>query len=723
MTIRGQIRNAFPAYRVYIYGKNVTEDVLEVSPRFQIGRSPNTCSITLANNLDKYIFTTDDLIIAFSEETLKEAARKKQARIEQSKSEVDPDYVESMYDSEDIDSAIQDNVTRIENEIKREVISQKITERIKGIQQPDISDQLGSLKPLSGDAFRYPFQAEDPIFHANDPVRVWFRDPFNSNRWYHMFSGFISDFDDHVDENNQRILTIVAEGPSKILRYARITTNPGIVDIKAIEDAEKDAAFRSFYEAGFNKVTLLEFLFATIFGNDPDGTYGGKFKIKIKTADGKQELTNGRFRGVGRFNFKRSMVVEFGPESQSNYKDPYVMSETDIPTSTVTSLAEYQSIIDHEVKDTDLGNMAHEDADIDKIMADTEGMPKRADGTIDPLTVIDYIGTHPEIYPIDGGALIIMVPKSFSAQTNREILLRDIISSVSMTTEFKSRLSMIYDAMDRIEFSFYESPKGDLICEMPFYDFDPDDFGVEALSTSKVAIGGQLIDEETSRGPFAGRWIINKGDTFNFSKGITDEKVRTQLACTWYAIKSWDRTGGTFDGISKPSVVTLRHLVPLYWLRLETANPKGYIASPEAALAYAHLTLNKLNADARSLGINAVPNLGIWLNRPLYFGPRNCVGRVTGVTHNIKWGSGGSMDTRVNINHIRGWDGLLDNDGNPVYTPIGGAPSQPLNYKLLFGLYQKVDGGSASPPAEAGQEQEADSTKRDKAKSRKPRDV
>jgi hypothetical protein len=330
-----------------------------------------------------------------------------------------------------------------------------------------------------------------------------------------------------------------------------------------------------------------------------------------------------------------------------------------------------------------------EDA-IPTIQTDMRNMPRRSDGTIDPLSIINFMGTHPELYPPDGGALIILVPKSFNAQTNREVLLKEIISSVSMTTELKSRLSMIYDILDRIEFVFYESPKGDLICEMPLYDFDPEDFGIEELKTSKVVLGSDLggasflTNENTSRGPFAGRWTIKRDKVFNFSKGITDEKVRTQMSCTWYPIKGWDKTGGTMAEIAKPSVVTLQHLVPLYGLRLEAANPKGYIAGEPAALAYAHLTLNKLNADARNLGINAVPNLGVWLNRPIYFEPRNCIGRVTGITQNIKWGMGGSMDTRINVNHIRGWDGLIDNTGNPVYTTIGGIPSQPLNYRCYL---------------------------------------
>ena len=58
------------------------------------------------------------------------------------------------------------------------------------------------------------------------------------------------------------------------------------------------------------------------------------------------------------------------------------------------------------------------------------------------------------------------------------------------------------------------------------------------------------------------------------------------------------------------------------------------------------------------------------------------------------------MDTRINVNYIRGWDGLLSRDGKKrIYTPIGGTPSQPLDYKLLFGLKNNEPSGNKLPPA------------------------
>ena len=82
MTVADQVRHAFPAYRVFIYGVNVTEDVLQAEVRWNYGRAPNTCNITLANDLDKYIFTTKDLKALFKNEKKIVAAAKRRLKLE-----------------------------------------------------------------------------------------------------------------------------------------------------------------------------------------------------------------------------------------------------------------------------------------------------------------------------------------------------------------------------------------------------------------------------------------------------------------------------------------------------------------------------------------------------------------------------------------------------------------------------------------------------------------
>ncbi len=714
MTAPGQIRHAFPAYKIFIFGIDITADTLAVTVNYNVGRAPNTCSITLANELDKYIYTTTDLKVVFKGDQDIVNATNRQFDLITSQGGFDPNFPEAsqtaIIDSVDIAQQILENIRNISMEPKRTILERKLPIRASTNESVrDLSGNLSSLNSLHGDVFRYPLQAEDPIFHPNDPIRIFFRDPFNTRRWYHMFAGFVGDFDDNVDENNQRILTIGGEGPSKLLRYSRITTNPGIIDIKAIAQTEQDAVFRSFYSAGFFDLTLPEVLFAAVFGNNPDDPTN-KFSIRRDSAQNTSTATH-KFDGVGNFNFSRSAVVEFGPQVARGIQDSITFSN--VPTVQFGDLGDYQSLIDHEVKESDLIEMLVENAPNNSIKLARDllqNLPTSVDGSVDSLSIIKHIGTRPDIYPVDGGRLILLIPRSFGPSTNREILIKDLIDSPAMKTEMRSRLGMIYDIVNRIDFVFYESPKGDLICEFPLYDFDPDDWSLnESKGHKSVELGVETTEfASIIRGPFGRKYNINERDTYNFSKQITDEKIRTQMTSPWANIQNRKREAGTsIDTGQAPAVITLKHLVPLYGLRLEQVDPEGFIATKEAANVYAHIQLNKMNADSRNLGINAVPKFGLWLNRPLLFSPRNSIATTQSISHSIVWGMGGTVDTRVNVNYVRGWDGLLnpndlDDSGNPkpVYTPIGGQPSRPLDYKLLFNLKNLNEGNNSSgvPP-------------------------
>ena len=687
MTTRGQVRNAYPACKVYIYGIDVTLDVLDVDVRWQNGRAPNIASISLVNPNDRYIFTTKDLVAIYDDKKLRDAASRTKTILTGTSytdetADTNSYYTASDPDYDTIDAVLLENARHLTPDVKRNVVSQKITIRTDNVSQLDISGQESTLKPLTATAYRYPFQAEDPIFHANDPVRIFFRDPWDSTRWYHMMTGFITDFDDHVDENNQAILTITVEGTTKQFRYARINSNPTAV-LGQNQKVKGDAENPSFYSAGFYNLTLPEILFIATFGYDPTGMKG---KFLVKNGPHGESLLTASFDGVGSYCYERSAVVEYGGSGAS---DP-VVSSSNITTISVGSLSEYQSLIDHEVKVSDLTDMILYDH------STTGKLPVFDDNKKnDPLYIMDYIGTRPNLYPVGGGRLIILVPKNLNANINREILLKDIAQSSSLQTELKSRLGIIHDTMERIEFSFHESPKGDLICEFPLYDFDPSDFGLNSTVPHASIENGVIVKHQTvKRGPFGNRYCFEKRDTYNYSKGISDEKVRTQMSCFYSLIQNYT-PGGSSEILSNPKTVILNHLLDLYGTRLEQAPLRGYIHTPEAALAYAQLLLNMCNADARSLGINAVPNFGVCLNRPIYFKQKNCIGCLVSTNHSIKWNS--SVDTRLNLRYIRGWDGLIDKYGNPVLTPIGGLPSNPFDYKTLFGL-RNVDSGAAKMP-------------------------
>lgn len=697
MTTRGQVRHAFPAYRIFIFGIDVTEDVLDVDVNWDVGRAPNTCTFTLANPDDKYIFTSQDLLTLFKDTQdivdsfIEEASNLQQSNLNEGNINIDDTIDFQNINDQIIQSAIE-NIQLLRPDIKRRVVEKKFTVKSENISATELDGSESAQGILIGNAARYPFSAEDPIWHPNDPIRVFYRDPFNPARWYHMFAGFASDFQDEVDENNQKLLVISGEGPTKLLRYARITTNPGVIDINAVADSERDAVLRTVWQSGFSNITLPELMFAIIFGNNPDDDT--KFSIRRDT-EKETAISKSRFGGVGHFNLEKSGVLEFGPPSTGGNEDA-LQSVQSVSITSIDSLQAWQSLIDHEVKITDLADMAIPEFNGESLFSE---VIRFADGTPDPRSVITILGERPDIFPTDGGRLLLLIPASFHPQTNREILLKDMIRNFRLQTEFSSRLGIIYDTIDNIEFLFYESPKGDLICEFPLYDFDPKDWNVEDKISHQQFENGDLSEnDDVDRGPFGSRYIISKKNTYNFSRQYSDEKVRTQMVSYWSLIQQLDETGDTRD-IIKPVVINLKHLWPLYGIRTEQVPPRSFIASQEAAYATAHVYLNKMNADAINLGINAVPNFGLWLNRPIQFLPRNLIGTTSSLSHGIKWGMGGSVDTRVNLRYVRTWDGLTDNNNEPLYTPIGGQVSRPLDYKVLFKLKQAKSGNNQNTPS------------------------
>jgi hypothetical protein len=778
MTSTGQARNAFPAFRVFIFGQEVTEDVLSISVNWTDGRQPNTAEVVLVNKLDRYVITEGDIHALYDDVAISQLVMPDLEPVvlgtvgapSFAQSGRTPDALDQVLEARlnefQRDQKVVENVQRAKNffdigtatlanqitreirdrldhairdVIKQGVLDVKIGVRVQ-IEQPDVMDlravsvagsvvsasSARDVAELRGEAARYPFQVGDCIFHSNDPIRIFWRDPFNAERWFHMFAGFVTDWVDEVEVNGEARITIRCEDVTRILRYGRITTNPGIFDVEAVQQVE-DFVMRTFFnDHGFRNLTLPELLFTMLFGVETAGTQA---LVQASTADGQKTLAgDGTIKyvryaanggssidyipkdGAGAFNFDRSVTFIFGLDADASANQraqtPQQLSQR---TAFISDLAVYQAVVDHEVKVTDLETMSHRIAG---------GIPRSAVedfvGAPQVSQIIKAIGENPHLYPVDGGRLVILAPASLGPNANRDILLRDLIQSIATETTFSSRLQVIYDILDRIEFSFYASPKGDILCEMPLYDFDPDDFGDAPVSRSdlqehitfqsadeKLAPRdiSNSIDEGDERGPFGPFLRVARRDTISWQRTFSDEQIRTQFVTTWHNFSGYTTTGTATTIGQQPQVTTLRAMVPAFGVRVETAEPTGFIASPEAAKAYCELKLNQWNSNARTAAYNILPTLRMTPNRPVLFAARQQVASIRSVTHTIDWPSR-SMTTGVDVNYIRGWDGgLREDNGKPNYAPIGGEASRPLNYARLFkkksvGASQKTRGGA-----------------------------
>lgn len=500
-----QVRYAFPAYRVFIFGVEVTSDVTGINVTLHDGSSPNSCQIILLNDEDKYIVTTDD-IVAMNPKlkgiNIPWLNAKNGGALESDK------YSNRLQDlsGEDFAKTVDKTIVNLR---KREILQKKATAR-QAFSTNDREDVDG--KPIhtnftnyyNQNVVNYPVAASLPIFHPMDPVRVFMRDPYDATRWYHHFCGFISDMGDNVDQNNTKTLSIVVEDPTKLFRYTRMVINPGILDAKKVVQDE-DLSVQSIGIDPFKGFDLPEIFFTTLFGPDKVGAEKFLQQVRSQLKDTAFPI---KIRGVGHFSYDLSGIYTFGPDGlfqatateDANLNAP---EETHLHDNKIdhklSDLSQWQALIDNEVQPSDMWTMATDEdranrghlikARVDPSVAANVDL----DGKLRMEAVITYIGEHPEEYLVDGGKLMMLLPNSLGP-TNKNVIWKDIVNASLMETEFTTVGELLYAVIDRIQFVMWCNQKGDMIVEFPMYDFTPSDFGLTTTNFSlKDALPGQNI--------------------------------------------------------------------------------------------------------------------------------------------------------------------------------------------------------------------------------------
>jgi hypothetical protein len=250
-----------------------------------------------------------------------------------------------------------------------------------------------------------------------------------------------------------------------------------------------------------------------------------------------------------------------------------------------------------------------------------------------------------------------LLPIGAGTVANEVVATKLIETYGARAGEMASRLSQIYDALERIEFVFYCTPKGDLIVEFPLYDFDPLDFK-----------------------EFCPNYIAELEEIFSSSSPFSDAAVRTMVTVD----VSLSNMPDAIDARAFPPIVITRPaLFPTYGTRSEPANLRGLVRTQQAAIYFGQLFLNRINADMHSVNLPILPRFELGLNKPLLWKGRNHIGTTMSVVHNIQWN--GSWRTTAGLSHLRGWTGQLDTNGNMLYVPIAeGGESRGINYKILF---------------------------------------
>lgn len=705
MTSRGQVRFSYPAWRGYIFGVDVTNDMTACTLNWNDARTPNLCEIVLSSERDRYITTPTDIHAMYDDIKAEEIASSLQlidvadfvneattGASEMSGRNIAARAARTL--EREVFARLDRGRFAVDDVIKRSVLKAKVLERVKNVEQPGIAAGLENariagdrqtaaasasegvvsaqkLAALSGEVLRFPFQVGQCIFHTGDPVRVFWRDPFNPNEWFFAITGFVSDWKESVGVNGERTVTITVEDPLRMYRHARIATNWALHDIAAVSDPTFDALVRTWHVDHFEGLSLPQILWLMTFGRENSGQDTRRavpldegesinavqsFNQYYYSVNGKTPMNMaGRQEGIGVFNIEGSSVFTLGPEGDTGLS---LEGGGAFVTERIANLETWQANIDHAIPSSVQGlvDMALPDFE-DDIRSRLE--PAEDEGLLTPDVIMQELGENPHIYPVEHGRLLMLMPASLGPGSQLDVLLKELVQGLATRTEFVSRLQIIYNICERINFSFYATPKGDVVLEMPLYSFRPEDFG-----------------------SYADRYIFSMHDTLEYSSHFSDEAIRTMMIMSWNIVQNLPSVANNERLWLQPGVVHLRALTPMFGIRPETMDPYGYISSEAAAAYYAHIKLSQINSNAWTQNISTVMRVGVGPNRPCYFEARDFISTLRGATSSIVWNNG--VTQSLKLNYRRGWSGMLTKDGKHVYEAFGGRMTQPIDYPMLW---------------------------------------
>jgi hypothetical protein len=628
-----------PNFKAYIFGLDITLDVLSVSSNWGANtRQPSTCTITLICEHNKYIVTTQDLLkhgFTFASDMNKLVTPSGDLFTDANRQyDITTKY------------ATKDRII----EIKKNAIIDFTKVKSK------MTFRVNSSKPVRDIASKYTFFANKSVFHAQDPVRVFVNNPSieGADLWYHFFCGFISDVSISHDANGKTTLTILAESPEKILRYSRFTSNPGVTDIASqavvdlIAEYSTDESIRTCFNNVFHGKSLTDTLRGIFYGigsntydtakfNDKD--YASEWLYDFSSLDA-QPQRKLKF-GIGHINPVKEFVRAYG-------------------SIDAASKNKVESIILEDWKLELNQRVSANDVNVDGYTY--------VDANTPDLELVKILGEHPVRYPPGNGGLFILMP---SAILGADVIQKDLVSTFNLNTEWSTRGEILYAALERLEFVFYTTPRGDYVVEFPLYDFKPSDFG-------------RLSSQD---------YTIDLDRTTDVSIMESDSKIYTHIITTFGPFRDMDglqeQNKEIFRSIGNSYTEFAWSLIPLYGLRSLPVTTKGYLTTMDAANVYAKIVMNRMNLDATTCEVRTTWLHNMWPNRPVYVEHSNMIGTVKSINRNITVGQSGRINCDVALFAIRGWDGTTQKDENGnlvmVYQHVGGKDSHALDYHAMFG--------------------------------------
>jgi len=483
---------------------------------------------------------------------------------------------------------------------------------------------------------RWPFGYHRVVFHKHDPVRIFIHNPFtpDPDSWICAFTGYIQNYpvdDDWVMGNST--LNISCYCIKALMQKMRFQTNQILYELPG--DVAVDEGFFSDFLRASEGGEALHRLANQTYENIASYIITGR--MLSEWFEGYQDTGNTNYV-LGSSTLMRERFSSIGLPTvfqEANGMVPSVEDSFDNPTTSTDSNDRIERTT-NGVGQMSMGSVFRfpgplcSDAEKSNFIGEWHKLSLFG-GFRRPLTYQEalHLGSETKIdgeFPPDRSNVHMLMPSSGSGQgTLEQIGIDD--NTQEGRREFATRYDMMDGYSEKIDFQWWTNGLGNIMVEMPMYDWFPSDFGEwESVFTVDKHTISSNIGDESGDPPTA---VIARGDTTGHVN-VSGQELDTwtpQLGIAW-APTMIHRYGVTTAEINLP-----------------------FITDQAILRARALLELQKRLAEANQLSVDFICRPLLTPNRPLYFKARERLGWIQSISNTLA--VLGECTTNADLNYTR----------------------------------------------------------------------
>jgi len=487
---------------------------------------------------------------------------------------------------------------------------------------------------------RWQLGFQSTVFHKHDPIRIFRKNPIReTNEWMPAFAGYLNQISyDTNYVNGLSTVKISCYDIRALAQKMRVQTTAitGITNPRAIFRGREEAGSQSLFTdlldptivgsplAGKRFEDVMEFLITGSTTSDSN----------INDAFGESKFK----RGIGDFTVGDKIFHSPGDSDAGISPDPlehwHALCLFGMDGQTVRRGDQTVNVTGGSAKRTLNAEM------------------NRRWLTRDEAVNIGKNTTHDGVWSPHKQFVHLLLPAAGTGAKN--LIDFDAANVNSNQLDFRSRLDIMQDFCNRIDYQFWVTPIGDIVIEFPMYDFLPEDYQEykTVFQVDKHLRSDNIQDE-------AGEMV---------TAIIANGRIRAE------------RDANVGAAQFQPKAVVVSPMMMMRYGVIEHDLTLPFITNPDSLARIAQIEFQKKLAESNKMEIEFDYRPFILPNRPIEHMERKRMGLTTAVRNDLIVFKSGS--TSITTRYVRRQ--TFRRDGSVAYTFIFSGSSMPISYREIY---------------------------------------